>query len=144
MATIRRPFHVYLPGDPPRPMLQVRIINPASGLAVAAWGLVDTGADDCALPASYAPLLGHNLQAGLRRTVGTGNGDTDAYAHTTRIEVFAVPLGRRTGRPVFTIPDTLIDFLPNLPCVLLGVSSFLSDTILRINYPKQYFTVRKP
>lgn len=144
MPTIRCPFRVALPGDPPRPMLQIRITNPATGLSVAAWGLIDTGADDCALPAAYAALLGHDLEAGLPRVIGTGNGDTIAYAHTTRIDVFAVPLGSRPGRPIFTVPDTLIDFMPNLECILLGVSSFLSSLVLRIDYPNQRLTLRKP
>jgi len=43
MKTARYPFRVMVPGHPARPMLPVRITNPATGLFVDAWGLVDTG-----------------------------------------------------------------------------------------------------
>jgi len=66
-------------------MLPIRIVNPDAGIAVPAWGLIYTGADDCAIPAKYASMLGHNLQKGRERRVGTGNGITTAYAHTTNI-----------------------------------------------------------
>ena len=121
-------------------MLPVRIINPTTGHHVHAWGLIDTGADDCALPAAYAALLGHRFRAGVRRVVATGNGVTYAYAHTTRIDILATS-GRRV---VFTIPDTPIDFMPNLDCVLLGATSFLRRFIVTINYPRLYFSIREP
>jgi hypothetical protein len=143
MKAAKYPFHVMVPGHPPRPMLPVRITNPATGLFVDAWGLVDTGADDCALPTRYAAALGHNLKAGLVRLIGTGNGTTRAYAHTTRIDVLTLPRLSSPEKIAFTIPDTLIDFLPRLGCVLLGVRSFLSHFILTINYPEQWFAIRQ-
>jgi len=33
-------------------------------MEIKVYGLIDTGADECAFPASFATLLGHNLQAG--------------------------------------------------------------------------------
>jgi predicted aspartyl protease len=51
------------------------------------YALIDTGADECAFPASFAPLLGHNLQAGQSKKISTGNGITMAYGHITRIEI---------------------------------------------------------
>jgi len=142
MSTLRWPFHVLVPGARARPMLPVRISNPATGLFVDGWGLVDTGADDCALPAFYAKRLGHRLKSGTCREIGTGNGTTWAYAHTTRIDIFRVPPGSVAAGPVYTIADAPIDFMPNLGCVLLGTKSFLSRFILTINYPKQYLTLR--
>jgi len=143
MKTPKYPFHVMLAGHPPRPMLPVRIENPATGLFVDAWGLVDTGADDCALPARYAAALGHDLKAGAMRLIGTGNGTTRAYAHTTRIQVLAPPTRSSPERIAFTIPDTLVDFLPKLGCILLGAKSVLSQFILTLNYPEQWFTIRR-
>ena len=61
-----------------RPTLQIRIINPHTGLNLRAYGIIDTGADECAVPASYADLLGHNLQAGSQKMAATGNGQTIA------------------------------------------------------------------
>jgi len=40
----------------------MRITNPGTGMSLNAFGLIDTGADECALPASYVSLLGYNLQ----------------------------------------------------------------------------------
>ncbi len=125
-------------------MLPVRITNPATGLYEDAWGVVDTGADDCALPAYYAARLGHRLKAGKRREIGTGNGTTWAYAHTTRIDIFCALPGSGAAEPAYTIADAPIDFLPHLGCVLLGTKSFLSRFILTINYPRQYLMLRTP
>jgi hypothetical protein len=45
---------------------------------------------------------------------------------------------------VYTIDETLIDFMPNLHCALLGVGTFLNQFILTIDYPGQIFSIRKP
>jgi len=113
------PFTSIQAGGPPRPWLSISITNPATGLSQNAYGLIDTGADECALPASYAPLLGHNLQAGVERTIRTGSGITTAYSHTTSITILNFE-----GEPAVTIDETLIDFMPDLHVVLLGVKSF--------------------
>ena len=112
--------HIY------RPILPIRVVNPHSGKGYKTFGLIDTGADDCAIPAVYAPLVGHNLQEGQSKTISTGNGETIAYAHTTRFEIFHP----ETEELLYVINDTPIDFLPNLHVVLLGVNSFLSRFIL--------------
>jgi len=52
-------------GSIARPYLRVRYINPHTDKNLQAWALIDTGADDCVLPASFAGLLGHNLIAGV-------------------------------------------------------------------------------
>ena len=103
------------------------ITNPHTGKSIRVWGIIDTGADECALPAAYAELLGHNLQAGSTKEINAGNGVTIAYSHTIRIET-----------EDFNIKETLIDFMPNLHVPLLGVRSFLSNFILTINYPKGF------
>jgi len=123
-----------------RPALQIRIANPHAGLSQRTYGLIDTGADECAIPASYAPLLGHDLKKGETKRVNTGNGMAIAYVHTTRFDIFD-PL---TGAVAYTISDTPIDFLPNLHLVLLGVKSFLNHFILHIDYPRKVFSVKKP
>ena len=133
------PFTCIQRGGAPRPWLPIRITNTATGLSQNTYGLIDTGADECALPASYASLLNHNLQAGVERTIQTGNGLTTAYSHTTSITILNFQ-----GEPAITIDETLIDFMPNLHVVLLGVKSFLSKFILTINYPSQTFSIQWP
>jgi predicted aspartyl protease len=123
-----------------RPILPLRIINPHTGQAHRAAGLIDTGADECAVPAYIASVIGHNLTAGGRKQIRTGDGLTTAFSHTTRLEIFHPA----TQRLLFTIADAPIDFLPNLHMILLGVKSFLSQFILTIDYPQKSFSVRKP
>lgn len=123
-----------------RPILPIRIINPHTGMGCKTRGIIDTGADDCAIPAAIAPILGHNLQAGESKVISTGNGTTAAYAHTTTFEIFH-PI---TGELLYTIGDTPIDFMPNLHVVLLGVNSFLSHFILTIDYPRKTFSIKYP
>jgi predicted aspartyl protease len=120
--------------------LPIRIVNPHSEKGYKTFGLIDTGADDCAIPAVYAPLVGHDLQSGQSKTISTGNGETIAYMHTTRFEIFHP----ETEELLYVIDDTPIDFLPNLHIVLLGVNSFLSRFILEINYPSKKFSIRYP
>jgi len=126
------PFTKLTPDDLPRPWLPVTVFNPHSNKKIRIFGLIDTGADECALPASYAAILGHNLLLGQTKEINTGNGKTLAYSHTVQIEMGD-----------FTISDTLIDFMPNLYVPLLGVRSFLSNFILTINYPDLTFSLER-
>jgi predicted aspartyl protease len=123
-----------------RPYLSVKIINPCTGKSYKTYGLVDTGADECAVPASIAKIIGHDLQAGEPKDVDTGNGTTIAYKHITQIEIYHTI----THELLYTIKDTPIDFMPNLHMFLLGANNFLSKFILNIDYPKQVFSIKYP
>ena len=127
------PFSITRPGDIARPYLPVTIINPDANRQLRVFALIDTGADECAFPASFAPLLGHNLQAGQQRKISTGNGITIAYSHISRLEIEG-----------FTTQDVLIDFMPNLNIPLLGVKSLLSNFILTVDYPNKVFSLNLP
>jgi predicted aspartyl protease len=127
------PFSVIRPGDVARPYLPIAILNPNSGIRINVYALIDTGADECAFPASFAPLLGHDLQSGQEKRVTTGNGITIAYSHTNRIIVEG-----------FSTQDVLIDFMPNLYTPLLGVKSFLSNFILKVDYPQKTYSLLLP
>lgn len=133
MQLIDIPFRQLSRHDTPRPWMPVIIINPHANKRITVLALIDTGADECAIPASYAPLLGHDLLAGQVKQVKTGNGLTTAYSHTTSIEVGS-----------FTAQNVLIDFMPNLHVVLLGAKSFLSHFILTIDYPRKSFSLATP
>jgi predicted aspartyl protease len=127
------PFSATRPGDILRPFLPVTVINPGNGKRIWILALPDTGADECALPASFARVPGHNLQAGHQKMVSTGNGVTVVYGHMTRIEIDG-----------FTTQDVLIDFMPNLFIPLLGVRSFLSNFVLTIDYSNKTFSLKLP
>jgi predicted aspartyl protease len=108
-------------------------VNPGVNKEVRVYAPIDTGADECAFPASFASLLGHNLQEGQLKRISTGNGITIAYSHTTRIIVES-----------FSTQDVLVDFMPNLNIPLLGVKSFLSNFILTVDYPNRAFSLMLP
>lgn len=126
-----------------RPMLPIEIINPDTSLSVRTWGLIDTGADGCSMPAAMAGILGHQLLKGKVKQINTGNGVTNAYAHTTTINIFHYDGSEFTDRVVHTIEAAPIDFMPNLHCVILGVRNFLGEFILTVDYQRKRFSVRK-
>ncbi len=131
MEILSFPFTKFSQNDMPRPWLPVVIKNPHTNKELEVYGLIDTGADECALPAQYALLLEHNLQAGYPKEVNTGNGKTLAYSHTICLTI-----------QDFTIEDVLIDFMPNLYVPLLGVKSFLSNFVLTIDYLNFSFSLK--
>lgn len=118
------------PGDIARPYIPITIINPENKKELNVFALIDTGADECALPALFAPPLGHNLQSGYQKKISAGNGITAAYSHTVCIKTFD-----------FLRENVLIDFMPNLQIPLLGVKSFLSIFTLKIDYPGKFFSI---
>ena len=128
-----------------RPMLWIRVVNPTKNLAFIALAIVDTGADECVFPARTAISLGHNLRRGVRKTMRTASGITDAYGHTSRVDILQMQQNGRCGNEIlYTIPDTLIDFAVGCESFLLGYRQFLSNFILEVNYPRQVFSLRCP
>ena len=130
MLIKKYPFTITIQEDIARPYLPITIINPENQRTLNVFALIDTGADECAFPASFAEPLEHNLQAGHEKRVCTGNGITSAYKHTVCIKTFE-----------FITEDVLIDFMPNLYVPLLGVKSFLSNFTLKIDYPNKVFSI---
>src|SRR3972149_3353530 len=131
MLVEKYPFITTRVGDIPRSYLPITIINPENYKAINVYALIDTGADECAFPASFALPLGHNLRSGSQKRISTGNGITIAYSHTVCIKVFD-----------FATENVLIDFMPNLHIPLLGVKSFLNNFILEIDYPNKVFSIK--
>ena len=127
-------------GSIPRIILPLRIINPYNNKHYKTRGIIDTGADDCSIPAGIAKILGHNLRSGIVDIAGTAGGDCVTYKHTTTIEI----LHPDTDKVICRMEDVLIDYMPKLQEVLLGVTGFLEKFILEINYPKKVFSLRLP
>ena len=126
-------------------MLRIRVINPSKGIGLSTFGLIDTGADECALPARMASLLGYDLTSGARKEMRTGNGMTVAYSHHCKIEILSTDKVE-SGEPAieYTIPHAPVDFMPNLHVALLGVGSFLNRFVLTVDYPNRTFSIRSP
>jgi len=133
MRTIEFPFAATLPGEILRPLVPVKISNPETMQNIEVFALVDSGADECALPASFASILGHNLEKGEIRQVNTGNGVTTVYSHKTQIEMLD-----------FSTGITVLDYMPNLSTPLLGVKSFLSQFILTLDFPEKSIKFQFP
>ena len=139
------PFTKITP-DFSRPMLWIRIGNPhANTSPILAKALIDTGADECVFPASVASLLGHRLADGLfRKRISTVGGATEAFAHTSRVEILSTrPDGLPASKVLYALEDTPIDFAKNCSVFLLGVRNFLSNFILKIDYPHEVFSLRQ-
>ena len=134
MRIADRPFARLTPGDPLRPWLPIMVVNPDTGNWLNVYALIDTGADDCALPAHLALMLGYALLTGKSRRISTGAGIAIARSHRVRIEV---PEYR------FASGDFLIDFMPGLAVPLLGVANFLSGFVLTVDYPRKRFSLKQ-
>lgn len=135
-------FRPYPTNNLLKPLLPIKVINPHTGQSHLTLALIDTGADDCALPAEIAVMLGHNLTAGAVSDITTGSGSDFAYKHTTTIEIFHPQ--RRTKRPVYVIENVVIDYMERLTVPLLGTKGFLSKFILNIDYTRLRFSIKFP
>jgi hypothetical protein len=133
MPVLTFPFVSFSPGEIARPYLWTKITNPDTGKSLFLYALIDTGADECALPASYALILGHRLELGTPKIINTGNGSTTSYSHSSIIAFEA-----------FETKKVAIDYMPNLLTPLLGFKSFLAYFILNVNYPEKVFSLEYP
>ncbi|MBN2522233.1 MAG: hypothetical protein JXB24_03115 [Bacteroidales bacterium] len=77
---------------------------------------------------------------GIEKIINTGNGKAKAYRHTVSIIVFHP---QNPTKQIYELKDVLIDCMPNLPIVLLGVDGFLSNFKLSIDYPNKIFSLTK-
>jgi len=132
------PFLCLTKDNKERPWLPVTIINPSNGEAIPTYGLIDTGADECSVPAAFAKDLGHDLYKGKPKEVDTAGGKANTYSHLTTVEIFN-PKENNIAHKMENIP---IDFTEGLNVVLLGVKNFLDQFTLTIEYPKKVFSIK--
>ncbi len=130
------PFQSFELGGPRRPILPVKIINPYTKKSIVSLGLIDTGSEECAVPAYLAKALGHNYKKGTAKDFISASGTGTAYSHTTKIEII-IP-----GKKKVIIPATTIDFIEGLPNILLGESGFLERYKLIIDYPRLLLSIK--
>ena len=129
-----------------RPILWVRVTNPHAQVAIIIAAIVDTGADECTMPAGLAGALKHNLKSVASKSIHTAGGTTEVYPHTVRIEILDVlPNGKpNKSKVLYIINEGLFDFAKGLPVPLLGRKTFLDNFNLYIKYPARKFSIRKP
>jgi hypothetical protein len=127
-------------GDSLVAYLPITIVNPHTGKSYRTHGIIDTGADECAIPAEVAKILGHKLRSGIKTEVIGLEGPATGWSHTTIILVHHP----HTGEIIYTVPETPIDYMRGLTAVLLGVNSFLSRFVVTFDYPRNTFSVIRP
>ncbi|HBG25554.1 MAG: hypothetical protein A2Y10_05120 [Planctomycetes bacterium GWF2_41_51] len=139
------PFLRLSPSSPLRPVLFTKIVYPNTGLMLDEPAIIDTGADICAAPAELAEDLGIDLERGIPKPVSTGNGVAVAFTHICRIEVYhTANLLKGCSDIVYKMVDISVDFMPDLPFVLLGTKDFLGQFCLIADYPSKLFSVKHP
>lgn len=127
-----------------RPYLPVRITNPETDDYFDTWGLIDTGADESAVPHEWAPLLNHDLDKGIKKNIQTASGPGIAYGHTSTLTIYqnthcSVP--HLTTHSGLTLQSINVDFSPGLHCMLIGVKNILENFDLNIDYRNKTFSL---
>ncbi len=134
------PFGQFYPGNPYRPLLNLWLTNPENQFARPATGLIDTGADRCAIPAWLARELGHEITNTQYEECNTASGITRAYKHTFTIDIFDI----ENKTKLLEVHQIKIDVVEGLQQVLIGVDDFLAEYILTICYPDHFFSIQSP
>ena len=93
MPIVNFPFVRLEPNQRARPMLYVRVTNPAAGLSLSTVALIDTGSDECACPATFASALGLDLADGIPKKMGTAIPD-HVLVRRQNQEASRYPIGR--------------------------------------------------
>lgn len=127
--------------SPARPTLPLTLTNPINGRSFKTWGLVDTGADCCAMPASLASMIGCDAKKGWVKQIATSNGVLNAFSHQVEIGLHSVA-GDNFSDHVVLREILEVDFLPNLDTTLIG-TNFLSGFQLTIDYSIHQFTLTR-
>lgn len=139
------PFIRPSPQSQDLPLLWSKIINPKNGNNLPTLGLVDTGSTYIAIPGLFAAPLGIDLKSGDKEDVQTGGGSTVFYFHECSIDIYnTIDYGNGIYNVVYAIQKKKMAFSEELTFLLLGVSHFLENFTLTINYPNQIFSIRKP
>jgi hypothetical protein len=133
----------YTTFDPPnvtnrvyRPILGLQIVN--GKMRLPCFGIVDSGADFCAFPMTFAHALGLNpLNQTPSSTIGAGSGGPALTYHFDVVLEFpklgAIPL--RAG---------FMDSLNAVGVGLLGHSGFLDRLVVSFNAQKRVFHIETP
>ena len=125
---------------PAGPALNLKLFNPHTKKDWKTFGFIDTGADECTMPASIAQELGHNLKRGDKIPFDSCAGEGFAYRHTTDIHIYH-PI---TKKIVHTIRGGYVDYAEDLKFALIGRNNFLNMFVLCIDYPKEIFSLTLP
>jgi hypothetical protein len=135
-------LHQVIPSDAfpvrkntPRPYLALNLIN--NNRAFRCYGLVDSGADDCIFPASFARQLGLDYQAGKHYQFGgAGEGDQSAYFFDLGLEI--------VGIIKYSIPIGFSPIMDKFGAGVLGQNGFFDHLSLGFHLPRGVFAIYTP
>lgn len=115
-----------------RPYLALNLFKGPSFFST--YGLIDSGADDCIFPASFAGLLGLNFRSGRRYPFGgVGVANNEAYFFDLEMEIIGV-----------AVHDLAVGFTTALDGRghgLLGQNGFFERFSVRFDHIKKTFAV---
>lgn len=116
----------------PRPYLALNLKN--AKRAFRCYGLVDSGADDCIFPASFARELGLEYQAGRPYQFGgAGDGDQSAYFFDLELEI--------VGITKYSISIGFSSIMDKFGAGVLGQNGFFDHLSLGFYLPRGVFAI---
>jgi hypothetical protein len=119
--------------------LPISITNPANKKSIKINGIIDTGASECFVPAKLSVLLGFDYLKVRPSNVSTGNGQCVSYKHNMNITIYHP---EDPDKEIFrTLQNVVINFMPSVPVLLLGVNGFLSEFALQIDYKNGVYSL---
>lgn len=147
-------MHPFLPlyqGAKEEPLVQIRVTpyedESTDNRIEEEFGLIDTGADWCYFPYSYAKKLNVKLSRKnkLKRGVNAAGCKRKGWRCDVRLRVFVV--SRLTPEPVFADKPVIdvkipVIFVYGLHRAILGVKHFLGKYVFTVNYNKKRFSMR--
>lgn len=119
--------------------LPLLIRNPRTGAQIATVGLVDTGADSSLFPAALATRLGHDLRGRKVKTTltaGIEQKNIITYRHAFQLALLSPDMRRIVWKRRMEI-----DCVESNPPMLLGVTDFLCQFKLTIDYHREIMTL---
>jgi hypothetical protein len=151
LSTMPFDFHPFIrryPKDLPKPRMLIRVVTPKAH--VEGLALIDSGANGCYLPRSFAKVLKINWRKGTKIKVYDATDKRRlGYEHFLTVKFYGTLLDSPdnvlfTDDLVLVLEETPVTFLRHLREPILGVKGFLDRYIYTLNHIRQRFSVLIP
>lgn len=137
---------------PPKPKFLIKAIDPKTKVEAEDIAFIDSGANSCFFPRSFAKRLKIKWRTGTKITVYDAAGKRrQGYQHLLTIEIYGVLLQSSPDNVVFNKdePEFVLDQVPviftrRLKESILGVEGFLDRYVYVVNHVKKRFSVHAP
>jgi hypothetical protein len=110
---------------------------------------IDTGSNYCFFPGEVIEDIGGKLERGRIAPIKVIGGEYTGYVHSVKMEVLKTgvdgrPASDEDGNKVVfcQMPETEMIFIPKSESGYIGVAGFLERCLLRIDYPRSYFSIQ--